>query len=388
MLVAGTSATRTKARWARVMERGDIRSALGVGVDVVRVLALGYVAALIVKDFDTFARPAFAAAALALMTMWTVAAPFLYRLRRPVPVWALAMDLFLSVSLILASRWVQEPDVISSGAATLPSFWVSATVLGWAVVRGPLAGLAAAGAIAVADIAVIREDFSRTTVENIAQLLIIGVVVGWISRLGVAAERSQSEAAALRAAAVEREKLAAEIHDGVLQILSLVRRRTAGLPEELGELADLAADQEAALRALAVGRMTSAAPGACDLRQLVQRQARSDVIVSVPAEPVLLEAEVAREVAAAVAAALDNVEQHAGDGAQAWVLVEDRTTEVVVTVRDNGPGVTSERLATAKAAGRLGVSASIEARMRSIGGSGHVLTDDDEGTEVELRVRR
>lgn len=386
MLVGGAPAVPGTGRWGHVFERNDIRSALGLGVDVVRVLSLGFAAVLILKDLDDFAEPWLAMAAVALMTFWTVVAPFLYRLRRPVPFWVLLADLALSVSLILASGWVQDREDISSGAATLPSFWVSASVLGWAVVRGPLGGILAAAVIAVADLVVIGEHLNAATVENIAQLLIIGAVVGWISTIGVAAERSQSEAAALRAVAVEREKLAAEIHDGVLQILSLVRRRTAGLPAELGELADLAGDQEAALRALAVGRMSSTSAGSSDLRQLLQRQARSHVVVSVPAEPVLLDSAKAREVAAAVAAALDNVEQHVGPSAPAWVLVEDGTTEVVVTVRDNGPGVTAERLEQARAAGRLGVAASIQGRMRALGGSAVFRTGDTQGTEVELRV--
>lgn len=387
MLVRGATRPDTTSRWRPILERGDIRSALGLGVDVARTLSFVFAAGLILKDLDAFARPMSAVAAVAVMAAWTALAPWLYRLR-PVPRSVLAADLGISVALILASRWVQDPASITSGAATLPSFWVSACVLAWAVVRGPLAGVVAAIGIAAADLVVIGQDFNRTTVENIAQLLMIGAVVGWISRLGVAAERSQSEAAALRAATVEREKLAAEIHDGVLQILSLVRRRTTGLPAELGELADLAGDQEAALRALAVGRMSPTAPGKTDLRELLQQQARSNVMVSAPAGPVMLKASAAREVAAAVAAALDNVEQHVGPGAPAWVLVEDEKAEIVVTVRDNGPGVSAERLVLAREAGRLGVSASIEARMRSIGGSAHVMTGGEQGTEVELRAPR
>jgi signal transduction histidine kinase len=131
--------------------------------------------------------------------------------------------------------------------------------------------------------------------------------------------------------------------------------------------------------------MSPPASGLSDLRELLQQQARANVTVSAPAEPVLLEASAAREVAAAVAAALDNVEQHVAAGAPAWVLEDDRT-EVVVTVRDNGPGVTSQRLALAREAGRLGVAASIEARMRSIGGMAVVVTGGEQGTEVELRA--
>ncbi len=388
MLVRQPPGAPARARWAPVFERGDIRSALGLGVDVARALSLIYAGMLILKDIDEYERPWLALAGLAGMAAWTVAAPLLYRVRRPVPGSVLIFDLALSVALILLTRLVQDAAAITSGATTLPSFWVSAAVLAWAVIRGPLAGMLAASAIALADIVVIGEHFNLRTFENIAQLLMLGAVVGWISWLGVAAERAQSEAAALRAAATERERLAAEIHDGVLQVLSLVRRRTADLPGEVGELAVLAGDQEAAVRALAVGRMSPPEPGASDLRELLQRQGRTNVVVSVPAEPVLLETGAAREVAAAVAAALDNVEQHVGAGAPAWVFVEDRADEVVVSVRDNGPGVKPERLALARDAGRLGVCASIEARMRAIGGSGSILSADGEGTEVELRVPR
>ena len=58
-----------------------------------------------------------------------------------------------------------------------------------------------------------------------------------------------------------------------------------------------------------------------------------------PGAPVLLPRAAARELAAAVSAALDNVRQARGaTDAQAWILVEDEPDEVIVTVRDDGPG--------------------------------------------------
>lgn len=73
----------------------------------------------------------------------------------------------------------------------------------------------------------------------------------------------------------------------------------------------------------------------------------------------LLEPPAARELAAAVGAALDNVRVHAGDEAQAWILVEDWPDEVIVTVRDDGPGIPEGRLAQAEGEGRMGVALSI-----------------------------
>lgn len=374
--------------WDRVVERGDIRSTLVLAIDACRVLALGFAFALLVKDFDDLRRPWLGVSGLVVMAVWTVFAPVLYRVRTPVSSRLLAADLGLSVALVLTTYGVQEPVRIAAGTATLPSFWVSASVLAWAVFRGPMAGAAAGAVLGLADLWLIGSGFSRATVENISQLLILGVVVGWLARLGAAAERAHAEAAAARAAAGERDRLAAEIHDGVLQVLALVRRRTAGRPGELGELAVLAGDQEAAVRALTAGPRVDVLPGKTDLRDLLRTQARANVAVNLPAEPVLLDRAVAREVAAAVAAALDNVRDHVGPSALAWVLVEECAREVVVTVRDDGPGVDAERLAAARAAGRLGVSASIEGRMRAVGASAVLTAAAGQGTEVELRVPR
>ncbi len=108
--------------------------------------------------------------------------------------------------------------------------------------------------------------------------------------------------------------------------------------------------------------------------------------VSTPATPVVLTAARARELAAAVGAALANVAAHAGDAARAWVLVEDDGDEVRgERARRRGrdaPG----RLDEAAADGRLGVAASISGRVRELGGTVAVESAPGGGTEVEMRV--
>ncbi|MCZ4608075.1 ATP-binding protein, partial [Streptomyces sp. Lzd4kr] len=94
----------------------------------------------------------------------------------------------------------------------------------------------------------------------------------------------------------------------------------------------------------------------------------------------------ARELAAAVGAALDNVRRHAGEQARAWILVEDEPGEVIVTVRDDGPGIPEGRLAQAEGEGRLGVALSIRGRLRELGGSAELISVPGQGTEVELNV--
>ena len=43
-----------------------------------------------------------------------------------------------------------------------------------------------------------------------------------------------------------------------------------------------------------------------------------------------------------IAACLDNVSRHVGEGAPAWVLLEDLGDRVEVSVRDEGPGIPDE----------------------------------------------
>ncbi|SCE51271.1 Histidine kinase-, DNA gyrase B-, and HSP90-like ATPase, partial [Streptomyces sp. DvalAA-14] len=70
----------------------------------------------------------------------------------------------------------------------------------------------------------------------------------------------------------------------------------------------------------------------------------------------------------------------------AWILVEDEADAVLVTVRDDGPGIAAGRLAAAADEGRLGVAQSIRGRLRDLGGSARWVSPPGQGTEVELRL--
>ena len=126
--------------------------------------------------------------------------------------------------------------------------------------------------------------------------------------------------------------------------------------------------------------------GDLDLRQQLGRFAGGQVHLVAPADPVLVPPRVAGELVAAVGAALDNVRLHAGDAAQAWVLVEDEGGEVALTVRDNGMGMPAGRLDEAAAAGRLGASSSIRGRLRDLGGTAEYSVREGAGVTVRMRA--
>ena len=353
-------------------------TALWRAIAVYRLAALLYAAASMAVYTDTYRRPALGWAVLAGMAAWTAAAAYLYGDPRRRGAALLVADLALTVAALLASVLVMVPARIEAGDPTLTVSWAAAPVIAWGVHWGWRGGAVAAVVVGAAAV-VERGGASQATVNSLVLLLLVGTVVGYVVALARRAEKAYAQAVQLQAATAERERLSRSVHDGVLQALALVSRRSSD-----PALADLAAEQEASLRRLVSGRAAPAPAGEADLRPLLP--AGADVHLATPAEPVLLPAHAARELAAAVGAAVDNARRHGGGSA--WLLVEDQPDGVTVTVRDDGPGIAAGRLEQAERDGRLGVAQSIRGRIGDLGGTVDVSSAPGQGTEVELRVPR
>ncbi|MEU6250745.1 DUF5931 domain-containing protein [Glycomyces sp. NPDC047010] len=350
---------------------------------VFRFVALGYPVLLGGLAFDSLLRPVWAALLVAVLLGWTWAATEWYRRRGYEPK-ALYTDLAVTVSAVAASSWALATD----GVPVSVGPWMAGAVLAWAAAWGRRSG-AVAGAVVAAAGMVFRGGVHSSTVNETVLLVLTGFAAGHLVRLGVVAEQRMREAAERSATVRERERLARDIHDSVLQVLALVQRRGAEIGGEAAELGRLAGGQEGALRALIRSESyRDPLGGQRDLRGMVGRHEGAAVTVAAPATPVLLPAETARQLAAAVASAVDNVREHCPAGTKVWLLVEDDGEAVQVTVRDDGPGMEPGRLAAAAAEGRLGVAQSIEGRIRELGGTTAVVSAPGEGTEVEMRVPR
>ena len=325
-----------------------------------------------------WAHPAAGVAVLVAMTGWSLVVTLAYAVpaRRTWPL--LALDLALTVAAQVGSMWVLTAHAVTRGDPTLTVSWAAAPVLAWAVRGGWRSGAAAAIVTGIGAV-VERGGLSQATVNSIVLLLLAGLVVGYVGTLARRAETAYAEAVRLQAAAAERERLARQVHDGVLQALALVSRSSTD-----PQLAALAGDQERSLRRLVAVPATPPPAGELDLRALLP--VRAGVELATPAGPVLLAAGVATELANAVAAAVDNALRHGGS--TAWLLVEDEPAAVTVSVRDDGPGIPAGRLAQAVGDGRLGVARSIRGRVEDLGGTVTVTSTPGQGTEVELRVPR
>ncbi|MFG1925711.1 MacS family sensor histidine kinase [Cryptosporangium sp. NPDC048952] len=353
-----------------------------------RFLTLVYAVALNLDDLGRVSSPAWCVATLAVMAAWSAVASYCYarpRLRTPV---LLVVDLAVTLTTVLATLLVETPERIAGGEFTVPTVWASTAVMAWALRWEIVGGLLATLGLGVANVVVVSGQPTRGTVHNMILVLLAAIVIGYVAEVLRQVDRLMVDAWQEQGAVAERDRLARHIHDGVLQVLTLVKRRGAALDGEGRELAELAGQQESALRALMTGGSATPSDGVVDLTALVAPLAASPGIELVaPAEPVLLPADAAGELVAAVAAALHNVAEHA-PGAHAWVAIEDEPDAVSVVIRDDGPGIPPERLAEAAAEGRLGVVQSIRGRIRELGGTAVITSAPDEGTEVELNVPR
>ena len=353
---------------------------------MLRVVVLVNAVALNVYRADKFEHAVAGVVCVLVMIGWTAFTTYAYadpERRRP---WLLGADLGVAVGLILISP-LAKGDGFS---ATIPGFWVMAALLAWAIHYYWRGGLFAGACLVAADLSV-RTDFTTTTYGNVFLLLVGGPVVGFMSESLhlMARERDAAQREAL--AEAERARLARVVHDGVLQVLALVQRRGAEIGGEAAQLGRLAGEQESALRTL-IRSQDSLAPdtggGTLDLGSRLGRLALwPGVHVAAPATPVDLPAVTVAELVAVVSACLDNVSAHVGADDPAWVLLEALEDRVVLSVRDEGPGIPEGRLEEAAAQGRLGVSQSIRGRIADLGGTAELSTGSF-GTEWEFVVPR
>lgn len=381
--------------------RLEVEDRLYRALAVFRVVVTLNMLGLTLWRWDNFTRPGWTVVAVVAIVVWTAWVHVLsLRAERRTTV-VHVVDLALSLLSLVITPWLKGPDF----NASLPGFWVMGAVLAWAVRWHWRGGLVAATAVSVVDLA-IRPQITQTNYGNVFLLMLGGALIGYMceSLQVMAGERAVAERRA--AVAGERARLARAVHDGVLQVLALVQRKGTAGDDEWSRLAVLAGEQEVALRALIhaqdawttvsapapATRTTGGTPGAGpvglrDLSGALEQGVGPTVTVATPGRPVVLPGEAVDAVLGAVGACLDNVRLHVGMAAPAWVFLEDHGDQVVVTVRDEGPGIPEGRLAQAREQGRLGVQSSICGRMAEVGGRAQVHTGEW-GTEWELCVPR
>jgi signal transduction histidine kinase len=320
-------------------------------------------------------------------------------------------DVALCAWLIGASAFVvAEGEIILGRPFFATGYPLSAPLL-WGALRGPWAGAATAGVMALAHLAsrplngIPLSDLSPGQVQNVTGAMLNyfvgGVAVGLVARLLMrsaaqvkAANEEIVKERELTARLAERESLARAIHDSVLQTLALVHKRGTELatrstvdPREVKELADVAGAQQEELRALILRDPQASPSGQASLRDALEEAGRKTSGIRVDVStigPLWLGSHQVTELQAAVRQALENVVQHSG-AERATVFAEEEGGEVTVTVRDDGAGFEYDEPKMA-AAGKVGMSKSMKGRVVDLGGTMTVVSAPGRGTEIEFRL--
>jgi signal transduction histidine kinase len=377
------------------------------GVLVFRWVWLAWMSIVALSDAGDLRRPALAWASIGLAGAWTAWVTVSSRRWDQATLW---VDLAVCGWLIVVSALVVFEGEVLTRAFFATGYPLTAA-LAWGVRRGPRGGLAA-GAVLAAALVVTRplngvplQDLParevRDLVSGIINYLVAGGAVGFVSMLLVRSAQALQDATdelvreRERAARLaERETLAREIHDSVLQVLALIHKKGRELarrgdvpPEEVARLGDLAQRQEAELRSLILRDPEVVPEGTASLRADLETLARGidDLEVSVSCVgPLWIERRVGEEIVAAVRQALANVVEHA-QATKAAVFAEEDDGRLLVTVRDDGVGFVydEERL---RADGKAGVLKSIKGRVEDLGGAFQVTSAAGRGTEIELCV--
>lgn len=370
------------------------RSLLGI-VAVLRSALIIWAAVVVVIDITgtTSIHGAAAIAALAVLAAWSLLAAWAVRGRPDLVV----SPAFVAVDVALATIAVALDSVIYPGPH--PQSFASAWPLSAAVVAGlvfgarvgALAGLVIGGGGAVS-VAVFATGGLDGRVLGVFGTIVLLCVAGALA--GLVSERLR-EAELTRARAQIREEVARKLHDGVLQTLAVIQRRSND-----DELVALARDQESELRSFITAPPAVSASnrdGSADavwnsevvdhltgsLRTALRQQEKRYPIkceLVVVDEPERVADAVIAALTGAVSEAVTNAAKH-GQAHTVTVFVDSEADRVMCEVADDGSGFD-----TSSTTEGIGLSRSVRGRIEEVGGSVEITSVIGRGTRVRLSV--
>jgi signal transduction histidine kinase len=360
------------------VERGVL-----IGAAWLRWAAWVWLAVVALVNLHRVDHPSVALAAVAATGVVTLAAHGALRggqWRRAVGSPLVAAEVGVAVAVVVADGWVRQGRITGqtlAGSWPIPAILV-ATVAGgllWGVGVGGL--LTAARGLAAAIGGTAPGQGGRQAVSVIStgvSWIAFGVAVGIVINILRSAQRDLADAES-------RERIARDLHDGVLQTLSLIERRSPS-----AEIARLARDQERDLRAYLFGDHERPGTIAAELRSVVARFERSwpgcEATVTTTDDVPSMGPDAVKAVGGAVLEALTNSAKHGG--ARRVVVfadLDEQSGGLFVSVKDDGTGFDPQQIEE-----RVGMSRSIRGRVEGVGGRVRYISSPGDGAEVAMVI--
>jgi signal transduction histidine kinase len=292
----------------------------------------------------------------------------------------IAIEVTVATLLIASDGWVHQ--ALATGQ-TLAGIWPLPAIL-VAAVAGEVAGgvgvgvvLSAARFVAVFVAAGHAGPSSRDVLGAVTtglSWIVIGATSGLIIRLLRRAQHQLAEAEA-------RDHIARDLHDGVLQTLAMIERRS-----DSDDIRRLARDQERDLRLYLFGGRSGSGHLATELRLAAARAEHvwpaMTVTVTVTNDVPVVPRSHVEAVVGAVTEALTNAAKH-GQAHQAVLFadVHESSGGLFVTVKDDGRGFDPATVAEG-----VGMARSIRGRIQDLGGAVEFASVGGGGTEVRIVV--
>ncbi|MGI9607782.1 MAG: sensor histidine kinase [Acidimicrobiales bacterium] len=351
--------------------------AFGHGIDralaTFRWLTIGWATIGVLIGRQHLDRPLLAIGALALAIGFTGLTTMLLGRRSPL----LGHPALIAVELIIGAITLLADGAAfdAARAQSLPWAWPAAGIIAAGITLGARAGAASAVILGFAsylgDARTSQSEWGVAASSKAALYVLAGVVAAYVAR-------RLREAEVEITAAKARAEVARTLHDGVLQTLAVVQRRSTDR-----ELAALAREQEHDLREYLFGIKAEPRSLAIALHESANAaHARYGISVEVVTADDLprLEPAQVEALAGAVSEAVTNAAKH-GEASRVVVYAEPTDDGVFCSVKDDGVGFDPEDVTLGQ-----GIDGSIRDRLDEIGGSAHIRSQPGRGTEVQLTI--
>jgi signal transduction histidine kinase len=351
---------------------GRLDRSVLTGIAVYRGVALAWLVIVLVGSRDDLAHPVIALLLVVGAALLTIALSVILWLdaRRLLTAPIVLMELLYGFALLSLDGWVYEPGghPLSLGAA-----WPLAGVLTAGIAAGTVAGGVAGVGMGLGRLVATKlGDGGAASGFSLISSCVLYAQAGAIA--GFATGRLRVAEAQISAARA-REEVARTLHDGVLQTLAVVQRRSTD-----PELAALARDQERELREYLFGIEDRHTDLLTRLRATAGRFERHEgaTVEVVALDEASTDPKIAEALAGAVGEALTNAAKH-GHATHVVVYVEPDDDEVFVSVKDDGVGF--DPAATTEG---VGLGRSVRGRLAEVGGRVEIDARPGRGAEVRM----
>jgi signal transduction histidine kinase len=291
-----------------------------------------------------------------------------------------ATEVAVAALVIGADGWVHQAQVSGqtvAGIWPLPAILLAAVAGGvaWGVGVGVFLSGARVVAVVVAagSAGPSGRDLLGASTTGLSWI-VFGAVSGTIILLLRRAQHQLAEAEA-------RDRIARDLHDGVLQTLALIERRSDSV-----DIARLARDQERDLRSYLFGDRAESENLPAALRRAAARTEGSwpatAVTVTVTDDVPELRADQIEAVVGAATEALTNAAKHGHAGhAVVFADVDETTGGLFLSIKDDGQGFDPATVTEG-----VGMVRSIRGRVEHLGGRVEFASSTSDGTEVRIAV--